>query len=56
MDTLMEFFDDKFNSLKKDMQADFRETSRKRKRDSEKDIKYKSNKKQYEFNTQLKEA
>ena len=55
MDTLMEFFDDKFNSLKKDMQADFRETSRKRKRDSEKDIKYKSNKKQYEFNTQLKE-
>ena len=53
MAELMKFLDDKFASMKKDMRSELKiSDSRKRKRD---DFKHKSNSKQYEFNSNLRD-
>ena len=50
---LKEYLDDKFSTLVEGVKADLKESSKKRKRDH--DFKYKANKKQYEFNSTMKE-
>ena len=51
IDDLKFYFDNKFASLKRDMQSEVK----KRKRDHDHEFKYKANKKQFEFNKNIKD-